>query len=87
MPEAHTLPDNPVYAFTPSYDATEDVQRIRIVIQDIPGFIPTSLVALTVRDAENICDKLNRSLGHSREDWTALVARSMAWATRPDVLH
>ena len=56
MPDAHTLPDNPVYAFTPSYDIGDEVQQIRIVIQDIPGFIPTSLVALTVRDAEDVCD-------------------------------
>ena len=87
MSDAHTLPDNPVYAFTPSYDATEDVQQIRIVIRDIPGYIPTALVALTVRDAENVCDKLNRALGLDRQAWTAIAAQAMASGIRPDVLH
>ena len=41
------------------------------------GYVPTALVALTVDDAERLCDKLNRRLGHSREDWTALAAQSM----------
>ena len=30
-----------------------------------------------VDDAETLCDKLNRKLGHSRDDWTALAAQSM----------
>ena len=87
MPDAHTLPDNPIYAFTPSYDLGDEVQQIRIVIQDIPGFIPTSLVALTVRDAEDVCDKLNRRLGLDREAWTAIAARAMAGTIAPDRLH
>lgn len=87
MPDAHTLPDNPVYAFTPSYDLEDEVQQIRIVIQDIPGFIPTSLVALTVRDAEDVCDKLNRRLGLDREAWTAIAAQAMAGAIARDRLH
>ena len=87
MPDAHTLPDNPVYAFTPSYDLEDEVQQIRIVIQDIPGFIPTSLVALTVRDAEDVCDKLNRRLGLDREAWTAIAAQAMARAIARDRLH
>ena len=87
MSEAHTLPDNPVYAFIPSYDIEDEVQQIRIVIQNIPGYIPTSLVALTVRDAEDVCDKLNRRLGLDREAWTTLAAQAMAESIRPRVLH
>lgn len=77
MPDAHTLPDNPVYAFTPSYDFADEVQQIRIVFEGIPGFVPTSLVALTLQDAENLCDRLNRRLGLDRDAWTAMVAASM----------
>ena len=74
---AQTLPDDPNYCFCPAYDIEDEVQQIRIVIEGMSGFIPTALVALTVDDAERLCDKLNRRLGLSREDWTALAAQSM----------
>ena len=74
---AQTLPDDPNYCFCPAYDIEDEVQQIRIVIEGMSGYIPTALVALTVEDAERLCDKLNRRLGLSREDWTALAARSM----------
>ena len=74
---AQTLPDDPDYAFCPSYDLGEEPQQIRIVFEGMPGYVPTALVALTVDDAERLCDRLNARLGHSREDWTALAARSM----------
>ena len=32
-------------------------------------YVPTALVALTVEDAERLCDKLNKRLGLTREDW------------------
>ena len=41
------------------------------------GYIPTALVALTIIDAERLCDRLNAKLGFSRVDWTALAARSI----------
>ena len=66
MPQPRELPDNPIYAFTPSYEHDEQVQQIRIVFQDVPGYIPTAMVCLTVQDAENMCDKLNRRLGLDR---------------------
>ena len=87
MPQSHTLPDNPVYAFTPSYELEDEVQQIRIVFQDMPGYVPTAMVALTLEDAENLCDKLNRRLGLDREQWTALVARSMADPGGSSALH
>ena len=74
---AHTLPDDPNYCFCPAYDIEDEVQQIRIVFEGMEGYVPTALVALTVDDAETLCDKLNRKLGHSREDWTALAAQSM----------
>ena len=44
------------------------------------GFVPTALVALTLDDAELLCDRLNARLGLDRDTWSALVGRSMAAA-------
>ena len=74
---AQTLPDNPNYCFCPSYDVGDEVQQIRIVVKGMTGFIPTALVALTLEDAENICDKLNSRLGLDRDAWVQLAAQSM----------
>ncbi len=74
---AHTLPDDPNYAFCPSYELGEEPQQIRIVFEGMQGYVPTALVALSVAAAEGLCDRLNARLGHSREDWTALAASSM----------
>lgn len=74
---SHTLPDNPDYAFCPAYDLGDEPQQIRIVIDGMAGYVPTALVALTLEDAERICDRLNARLGMDREAWTALAARSM----------
>ena len=74
---AQTLPDNPNYCFCPAYDVEDDVQQIRLVIGGLAGHVPTALVALTIEDAEDICDKLNRRLGLDRAAWTSMVATSM----------
>ncbi len=74
---AHTLPDDPNYAFCPSYELGEEPQQIRIVFEGMQGYVPTALVAVSVESAEGLCDRLNARLGHSREDWTALAASSM----------
>jgi len=74
---AHTLPDDPNYAFCPSYELGEEPQQIRIVFESMQGYVPTALVAVSVESAEGLCDRLNARLGHSREDWTALAASSM----------
>ena len=47
-----TLPDDPNYAFCPSYDLGDEPQQIRIVFEGLEGYVPTALVALTVDDAE-----------------------------------
>ena len=77
---SHTLPDNPVYAFCPAYDIDNVPQQIRIVFADIPGYVPTALVALTLQDAERICDRLNAKLGLDRDAWSAIAGRSMSAA-------
>ena len=74
---AQTLPDDANHCFCPAYDIEDEVQQIRIVIEGMAGYVPTTPVALTVEDAERLCDKLNKRLGLSREDWTALATRSM----------
>ena len=76
---AQTLPDNPNFCFVPAYDVEDEdeVQQIRIVMEGMTGHVPTALIALTIQDAEEICDKLNRRLGLDREAWTAMAAASM----------
>ena len=74
---AQTLPDCPNFCFVPAYDVETDVQQIRIVIEGLAGHVPTALIALTLEDAQSICDKLNRRLGYDREEWTAMAAASM----------
>ena len=79
---AQTLPDDPNYCFVPAYDIEDEVQQIRIVVDGMTGYIPTALVALSVIDAERLCDRLNAKLGFSREDWTALPTKSIRTETR-----
>ena len=80
MPSSHTLPDDPVYAFCPSYDLDNVPQQIRIVFADIPGYVPTALVGLTLDDALRICDRLNARLGLDRDAWSAIAGRAMSAA-------
>ena len=87
MSDSHELSDNPMYAFCPAYDFEDQVQQIRIVFQDMPGYVPTAMVALTLGDAENLCDKLNRRLGLDRAQWTAMVAATMRAGEPPSNLH
>ena len=84
---AHTLPDDPVYAFAPSYELPDQPQQIRIVFDGMEGYVPTALVALSLDDAERLCDRLNAALGHDREAWYAIVGRSMAAPRRGESLH
>ena len=60
MPSSHTLPDDPVYAFCPSYDLDNVPQQIRIVFDNMPGYVPTALFALSLDDALRICNRLKR---------------------------
>ena len=45
--------------------------------EGLAGHVPTALIALDLDDALAICDKLNRRLGLTREQWTELAAKSM----------
>ena len=80
MPSSHTLPDDPVYAFCPSYDLDNVPQQIRIVFADIPGYVPTALFALSLDDALRICDRLNARIGLDRDAWSAIAGRAMSAA-------
>ena len=77
MAPTSILPDKPVYAFCPEYALPDRPQQIRIVFQDLPGYVPTALVALTLDDAERLCSKLNARLGLDRDAWMELAAKAM----------
>ncbi len=83
----HELPDEPVYAFTPAYELPDQPQQIRIVFENMTGYVPTALVALSLDDAERLCDRLNARLGLDREAWSRLAARSMAANRNDPPLH
>ena len=74
---SQTLPEDPDFAFCPAYGPADAPQEIRLVIDGMTGCISTSLIALTLEDAENFCDRLNSKLGKDREAWSTLAARSM----------
>ena len=79
------LPDEPIYFFVPAYSPEDEVQQIRIVFENMSGYVPTALVALSIDDAEQSCNKLNARLGLTKEEWTALAARCTRAETRdPD---
>ena len=47
---------------------------------DIPGYVPTALVGLTLDDALRVCDRLNAKLGLDRDAWSAIAGRAMSAA-------
>ena len=85
MAPTSILPDKPEYAFCPEFAPSDGPQQIRVVFQDIPGYVPTALVVLTLADAQRLCSKLNARLGLDRDAWLNLAARSMADAARGPV--
>ena len=48
---AQTLPDDLDYCFCPAYGPAGEPQQIRIVVDGLSGYIPTALLALSLRDA------------------------------------
>ena len=77
----HTLcPTIPSTRFVPLMTSNNMPQQIRIVFADIPGYVPTALVGLTLDDALRICDRLNARLGLDRDAWSAIAGRSMSAA-------
>ena len=91
MSDLHTLPDRPVFAFCPAYEPAGEPQPIRLVFAGVPGYVPTALVALTLDDAERLCDRLNARLGLDRRAWSALVEQSKSsgteWRLGEETLH
>ena len=77
MSPTSNLPENPMFAFCPEYAPPDRPQQIRIVFENIPGYVPTALVALTLADAERLCTRLNARLGLDRDAWMKLAARAM----------
>ena len=77
MAPTSTLPDQPVFAFCPEYAPPDRPQQIRIVFENMPGYVPTALVALSLADAERLCSQLNARLGLDRDAWTALAAKAL----------
>ena len=75
MANLHTLSERPVFAFCPTYEPA-GAQLIRIVFAGVPGYAPTAFVALTLEDADRLCDRLNARLGLDHQAWTALVEHS-----------
>ncbi len=71
------LADDPVYAFCPAYDPDAHVQQIHMVFDGMTGHAGTSLIALSIDDAERLCDRLNAQLGLDRDAWSRIAARAM----------
>ena len=46
---AHTLPDDPAYAFCPAGDSHDGPFQIRIAVEDMAVSIPTSLFAVSLK--------------------------------------
>ena len=86
MTSSYTLADDPVYAFCPSYDLDNVPQQIRIVFDNMPGYVPTALFALTLDDALRICNRLNARLGLDYDAWSAIAGRAMS-AARDETTH
>lgn len=86
-PHVTTLPENPVYAFCPVYDAEDEVQQICIVFEGIPGCVPTVMGAPDLEQAEDLCDRLNRALGHDRQAWQRIAAQSLTLERAPGSLN
>ena len=77
------LDHHPVYAFTPAYDSEAPVQHILVVFDGMTGHAGTSLIALSINDAERLCDRLNAQLGLDRNAWSRIAAQAMPGA-HPD---
>ena len=71
------LPETLVYAFCPSYAPAGEAQQIYIVFQGTPGYIATEIGAPDLDQAKDLCDRLNRALGHDREAWQRIAAQSL----------
>ncbi len=71
------LPETLVYAFCPSYAPEDEAQQILIVFDASPGYVGTEIGAPDLDQANDLCDRLNRALGHDREAWQRIAAASL----------
>lgn len=86
-PHLTDFPENPVYAFCPIYDPDDAVQQICIVFQGLPGYVATEIGAPDIEQAHDLCDRLNRALGHDRETWQRIAAQSLTLDHAPESLN
>ena len=72
------ISDDPAYCFYPAVDEDGDPPQIRILFEGFHFDIPTALVCLDREQGLDVCDRLNRRLGHrDRASWTAFAARCL----------
>ena len=72
------IPDDPAYCFYPAIEEDGDPPQIRILVEGLGFDIPTALVTLDRDQGLDVCDRLNRRLGHrDRAAWTAFAARCL----------
>ena len=69
---------NTQYAFIPEPQESPGLPHpIIIIVEGLPQPITTSIVALTLDDAANVCDAMNARLGLDRAAWTAIAAEAL----------
>ena len=74
----NTLPDEPDFVFFAEALPEEDgLYRIAIAVEGMAVPLPTLMITVTLDDALNMADRLNRRLGHDRHSWTAFAARCL----------
>ena len=73
-----TLPDEADFVFFAEPLPEEDgMHRVAIAVEEMDTPIPTMMVTVTRESALDVCDRLNRRLGHDRASWTAFAARCL----------
>ena len=69
---------NTRYAFVPEPQESPELPHpIIIIMEGLAQPITTSIVALTLDDAANVCDAMNTRLGLDRIAWTAIAAEAL----------
>ena len=74
----HGLPPKITYAFAPHPTEDPDLIQIIIVIEGVPGYIPTELHATSMDDALELCDRFNAPLRQTRTDAQRIADQSRA---------
>ena len=77
-----TLPEEADFVFFAEALPEDGLHRVAIAVEGMDAPIPTLLVTVTLDSALNVCDRLNRRLGHDRASWSAFAARCLRGAPR-----